>query len=622
MLGAGVNVAVGAAFNGIGTFKEGTKIAELGGLKAVVGEIAMSTMFVKAGMSALQTYTSGVASSMVGAIGSDDYWGVVKNAAWSTDALANVASVGAGSLAGDLLGELDLKDGNAIVLNGHTFDTKSIQNLNNFAGSLAGAGLGYAISGEMTLNVLNFGFLADGEDTALNRILSTGLLEMRFGGKDGFSLSVGSGGTDVSFGTVATAMAGLKDAAKVTGAKLAELAGNRESLDTLNAVNMLGWTGEEFEQGLAKRIWEEELEVVYADMDAERLGKYTQGDNFITINKTMLGGGKEGSAKLASVMSHEGTHVAGIRIEGLAYLQGSSTYETVTAMFGLQGDDAFRGKMDAAIHNPKSWTVNSGDTDYWDVYLGENFVFQYMDNKDPRVRIVLPWGINQLAKEVGFTEKFLIYNDGTLEGGLAFIFSGLNINGGVNEKTLEEARKTMQEKGYVFDGEGNIISAPSSSQTDYGQVDGGTNIALHRNLMAINDMLFNEVSKKIKTSIFPILKQEKEGIYPPNNGAVPGLSKEVYIQPGTILGRYGEIGTTSKYLTLPGIASGTLSLPEGNNTSIYQEFMVLKGFPATKGVAMEWPQGSGNGGGIQILTRVPIEKLNKGATNDKMRAYP
>jgi hypothetical protein len=77
MLGAGVNVAVGAAFNGIGTFKEGTKIAELGGLKAVVGEKAMSNMFVKAGMSALQTYTSGVASSMVGAIGSDDYWGTV-----------------------------------------------------------------------------------------------------------------------------------------------------------------------------------------------------------------------------------------------------------------------------------------------------------------------------------------------------------------------------------------------------------------------------------------------------------------------------------------------------------------------------------------------------------------
>ena len=88
-----------------------------------------------------------------------------------------------------------------------------MQQFNAFAGSLAGAGLGYAISGEMTLNVLNLKDLSGG---ALG---PTGLLEMRLGGKDGFSMGMGTGGTDISFGTVAGAMAGLKDAGKVAGEK-------------------------------------------------------------------------------------------------------------------------------------------------------------------------------------------------------------------------------------------------------------------------------------------------------------------------------------------------------------------------------------------------------------------
>jgi hypothetical protein len=35
-------------------------------------------------------------------------------------------------------------------------------------------------------------------------------------------------------------------------------------------------------------------------------------------------------------------------------------------MFGLQGDDAFRGEMVEAILNPESWKENTGDTDYWE----------------------------------------------------------------------------------------------------------------------------------------------------------------------------------------------------------------------------------------------------------------
>jgi hypothetical protein len=105
--------------------------------------------------------------------------------------------------------------------------------------------------------------------------------------------------------------------------------------------------------------------VEYADMGEGAYGEYRVGTDGITISKTMLGGGKEGSAKLAAVMSHEGTHAAGNRIEALAHLQGNSTYGTVNAVFGLAGDVEFSQGMLDAIYDPGSWAKNTGDVDYW-----------------------------------------------------------------------------------------------------------------------------------------------------------------------------------------------------------------------------------------------------------------
>jgi hypothetical protein len=230
--------------------------------------------------------------------------------------------------------------------------------MSNFVGGLAGAGVSYAMTGEVALNVLNLSDLTGGK-------LSSGLLELRLG-KNGTSMNIGTGGTDVSFGTVSAAFAGLKDSGKVIGAKLSAVAGKQESVSTLNAVNMLGWTGGEYEQGLAKAVWEDKLKVNYADMDGA-YGEYRVGSDGITISRAMLGGGKEGSAKLATVMSHEGTHAGGNRIEALAHLQGNSTYNTINAMFGLRGDAGFSGQMISAINDTGSWVKNTGDVDRWEV---------------------------------------------------------------------------------------------------------------------------------------------------------------------------------------------------------------------------------------------------------------
>jgi hypothetical protein len=128
-----------------------------------------------------------------------------------------------------------------------------MQQFNQFAGSLAGAGLGYAVNGKMTLNVLNFGFLAGSEDTALNRILSTGLLEMRLGGEDGFSMSVGTAGTDVSFGTVATAMVGLGHWGKSLDIKEMAKRNMAQTVAT-ETQKMLGIGDEEARQAAAENL--------------------------------------------------------------------------------------------------------------------------------------------------------------------------------------------------------------------------------------------------------------------------------------------------------------------------------------------------------------------------------
>ena len=49
--------------------------------------------------------------------------------------------------------------------------------------------------------------------------------------------------------------------------------------------------------------------------------------------------------------------------------------------------------------------------------------------------------------------------------------------------------------------------------------------------------------------------------YPPNNGAVPGTENTISLKLGDTLGRYGNIGENSNFVTKPGADSSTLSLP-------------------------------------------------------------
>jgi hypothetical protein len=219
---------------------------------------------------------------------------------------------------------------------------------------------------------------------------------------------------------------------------------------------MLGWTGQGFEQDIAKRIWDRNLKVTYADLEEGELGEYTIGSGGITISKTLLGGGKEGSAKLAAVMSHEGTHVNGNRIEGLAHLQGYSTYEMIKSMFGLQGDAEFSAGIAGAIFDRESWAANTGNTDYWRVRKDEfGRVVQVLDDGDREHATIVD--------AEGNIEKIVDIDASSLTGQLAAaIGNGMSATD-INQIMMDSGLWWTKESGWYAREEHGIYVEPEVS---------------------------------------------------------------------------------------------------------------------------------------------------------------
>jgi len=195
---------------------------------------------------------------------------------------------------------------------------------------------------------------------------------------------------------------------------------------------MLGYTGDSFDIGLARDIWKEKIEGEYDDVEGE-YGHYDLDTGKITFSDVLLGNGKEGSAKLASVMAHEGTHAYGNRIEGIAHSQAANTYSIINNMFGLKADSKFSKGMIAGMLDSNSWVENTGNIDYWKVHKDGSL--EYDGRKD--LYLADDDGDNSNDK--------LIYKTSAkgVEGGLAEILFGKN----PTEEQKREVRKLMTNSG-------------------------------------------------------------------------------------------------------------------------------------------------------------------------------
>ncbi|MCA1951350.1 MAG: M23 family metallopeptidase, partial [Treponema sp.] len=195
-------------------------------------------------------------------------------------------------------------------------------------------------------------------------LVKNGLLELHLGRK-GATMNIGMGGADVSLGTIAASMSGLRDTLKIGGAKLASLVGSYEGISTLNAVNMLGYSDDTNNFALGRSIWGGKIRVRYGET-GEDFGNYNVNDpNGITLSQALLGNGLDKSSKLATVMAHEGTHANGNRLESVAHERGIQTYGAIVAKLGLTADTGFAQQMLMGLLQANSYEENTGDLDHW-----------------------------------------------------------------------------------------------------------------------------------------------------------------------------------------------------------------------------------------------------------------
>ena len=307
---AAIGAGMGAASNALG---------DIAG-NALQGASKFTNFAAQAGISMTTNYVTSVANSAVNSlyIGQDGKLGFKTEDFTKSLYSANTISgaLGAGITGG--MGALNLRDGNNIKLNSNTFNVSGISAFNSLAGGLVQNGVALAMGGNANFNLLNY--------------KGVGLLELSFG-KDGVKSKIGMGGTNISIQNLRNVAAGYKESSKVTDWKY----GSTETSSTLNSINMLGYTTSGMNQQLAKDIWNEKLAVEYGDFEGNALGRADRESNTIYISDKLLGGGKEGSAQIASMFSHEGLHLNGYD-ELQSRVGGYDTYAQLQKQFGVTGE--------------------------------------------------------------------------------------------------------------------------------------------------------------------------------------------------------------------------------------------------------------------------------------------
>lgn len=371
----GKKAATAAISAGMG--KASNYLGDLAG-EALQGAGTAANVAAQAGISMASSYATSVANSAINSVyinkdGNLDFAGdSFVESLYSKNTMASVLSTAASTSISMGGKAFFTNDGNGLGLTDKVFNIKGMSALADMTANATAAGITYGMTGKTTVNLLNFGMF--GVTNPEGDLVTSGLLELTFDKENGVSSTIGSGGFDMNVGKLTSALGGLHDALKVTEAKVSEAFGEQEAISTLNAVNILGYTGESFDIGLARDIWKEKIAVEYDDVEGE-YGHYDLDTGKITFSDVLLGNGKEGSAKLASVMAHEGTHAYGNRIEGIAHSQAANTYSIINNMFGLKADSKFSKRMIAGMLDSNSWVENTDNMDYWKVLSDGNIIW-------------------------------------------------------------------------------------------------------------------------------------------------------------------------------------------------------------------------------------------------------
>ena len=249
----------------------------------------------------------------------------------------------------------------------------SIQNLNGTIGGLASAGLSYGLTGEATFNILNISDFGAGA--------SSGLLEMTLSKDRGVAARLGTGGTDLSFGTVASSLQGIKTLNK--NLQITRAANRNNMANAATALRTQYGFGDEKQLAQLEEILKGRTELKRGNGDGKAQTVAENGKRTVYLNSYKENMTREEQFALGITLGHEAYRDG---ITGGAQIQFNETAESVLGHTALakriQSDSMYNNMMTGLINadiNLKNdmtvfdYALVTGDWGAFGSYVGNNY---------------------------------------------------------------------------------------------------------------------------------------------------------------------------------------------------------------------------------------------------------
>ena len=370
----------------------------------------------------------------------------------SFDTWSGVITSGAGSLVTNSLNLATIGDNGVKVTGFSSMNVSDMRQLNGVIGSLATNGLEYAINGETTFNILNiadFGInaLIDkkfGTPNGPKANASVGLLEVNIG-KKGLKTRLGSGGTNMSVTTVASAARGF-DALK-TNFEINHFTNKNELQNAAIALREQYGFGGKAEKNQLKSILNGKTELKVGSGPGNAQTILENGKRTVYLNGYKKDMTREEQLKLGITLGHEAYRDG---VKGDELTQKIETRNAVAGhtdlMAGMLADDMYKSMMSGII---------AGDTnlqmDLFARSLGDDVFNDYVDGMYDSSADY--WKFTKDGNIIWDGSKNLYDETGNLlheykgdGGNTAALAEGL----GISEL---EAREMLKNAGYTWDGD-------------------------------------------------------------------------------------------------------------------------------------------------------------------------
>ena len=240
------------------------------------------------------------------------------------------------------------KDGKTILNTIHTkvdgFNSSqvgSIVNLNSLVGGLATSALSYGLTGEATFNVLNISNFGAGA--------SCGLLEVSVG-NNGVKTRLGTGGTDVSVGTLLSAISGIKNLGM--NEKIKKAAQENNMAQSATALRMLYGFGDDKGLELLDDVLNKKVSLAAGSGPENAQTILENGKRTVYLNGYSNDMTREEQLKLGITLGHEAYRDG---VKGSIEKQMAETFSAVaghTAMIKrVQNDSLYSSVMTGIIES-------------------------------------------------------------------------------------------------------------------------------------------------------------------------------------------------------------------------------------------------------------------------------